>query len=191
MRARVRAAQARLDGLLLAGYRRQPHVTVSLCGFPTVLPVHDDDFGAAALRAQLDALRDTRCGAFDITLGALASFASAPFLAVGDHGGALATLRRALRRGHAPPGDHPENAYVPHVTVGLYAGAWPTAAVCARLDAHPAAPPLACRIQRLSLMHYAARDIGGPLALLADYDLASGELRWHAPAPAALAAACN
>ena len=34
VRARVVAAQRALDGLLLDGYRRQPHITLALCGFP-------------------------------------------------------------------------------------------------------------------------------------------------------------
>ncbi len=35
VRHAVAAAETHLAGRLLAGYRRQPHVTLGLCGFPT------------------------------------------------------------------------------------------------------------------------------------------------------------
>ena len=43
VRQAVAGAEAHLDGLLLDGYRRQPHITLALCGFPTAEPQHPDD----------------------------------------------------------------------------------------------------------------------------------------------------
>jgi len=63
--------------------------------------------------------------------------------------------------------------------VGLYAGGWPVADVLARLDAFQAAPPLCCRIERISLMSYAAPEIGGRLTTLAEFTLADRRLSWH------------
>jgi hypothetical protein len=94
---------------------------------------------------------------------------------VHDAGGALSTIRRCLHAG----GPHPQGDYVPHVTVGLYADAWPTAAVARRFQTLADAPRLPCRITRLSLMGYAAADIGGALFTLADYELGTHELRWR------------
>ncbi len=66
-----------------------------------------------------------------------------------------------------------------HVTVGLYADAWPTAEVARRFRALDDAPHLPCRITRLSLMGYVAADIGGELFTLADYHLAERRLQWR------------
>jgi hypothetical protein len=103
-------------------------------------------------------------------VGRLASFTSAPFLAVHDAGGGIARLRRALTGNTAEPG----GPYTPHVTVGLYAGAWPTAEVLPRLDAFDAGPPLSCTIDSVSLMRYAAPDIGGPLETLGRFRFGHG-----------------
>lgn len=175
LRARVAEAQRALDGLLLAGYRRQPHVTLALCGFPATEATADDEFDARLIAAQLAALQAAAPAPFALEIGGLESFSSAPFLSVHDAGDALATIRRCLHA-DAP---HPQGDYVPHVTVGLYAGAWPTAAVARRFQTLADAPRLPCRVTRLSLMGYAAADIGGALFTLADYELGTHELRWR------------
>jgi len=179
LRRRFDAAQAHLEGLLLAGYRRQPHVTLSLCGFPADAPARDADFGAETLAWQLAALRAARPLAFDIRVDGLASFASAPYLVVDDADGGIAALRRCLAR---DPLDRGTAHYVPHVTVGLYADDWPTARVQPRLDAFSAGAPLRLRVATISLLSYQAADIGGPLTCLAEYTLADGLLRWHGTA---------
>lgn len=184
LRQRVRAAQDHLGGLLLAHYRRQPHVTLSLCGFPSEAPCHADDFGAETLRAQLAALGQARPRPFDIEIGALASFTSAPYLTVSDEGGAIAALRACLADSYLQAGGC---AYTPHVTVGLYADAWPVPAVQARLDSFVCGAPLRLRIAGINLMSYAAADIGGPLQRVARYEFDSAALRWEdmlfAPVP--------
>ena len=176
LRARVAAAQRALDGLLLDGYVRQPHITLALCGFPAAGPVRaEDEFDDGLIAAQLAALQATAPPAFELGIGGLESFSSAPFLSVHDSTAALATLRRCL---HAD-GQHPQGGYVAHVTVGLYADAWPTAVVARRFRAFDDAPHLPCRITRLSLMGYVAADIGGELFTLADYHLAERRLQWR------------
>ncbi|WP_346287132.1 2'-5' RNA ligase family protein [Zoogloea sp.] len=174
IRENVARAAHHLQDILLADYVRQPHITLALCGFPTDEPQQDDDFGPSALLAQLKALRRAACAPFMLQIGQLASFSSAPFLAAQDLEGGLGVLHDALS-----PTTHPSGGpYVPHVTVGLYKGRYPTPQVQARLDAH-AARPVLCPVDRISLMSYAASEIGGPLAHLADYDLASQVLVWH------------
>ena len=176
LRARVAAAQRALDGLLLDGYLRQPHITLALCGFPATGPLRaEDEFDDDLITAQLAALQAMAPPAFELGIGGLESFSSAPFLSVHDSTAALATLRRCL---HAD-GQHPQGGYVAHVTVGLYAEAWPTAEVARRFRALDDAPHLPCRITRLSLMGYVAADIGGELFTLADYHLAERRLQWR------------
>jgi 2'-5' RNA ligase len=180
---RVQAAQRHLAEFLLDGYQRQPHITLSLCGFPSDAPRHADDFGLDALRAQIDALRQARPEPFEIEIGALDSFTSAPYLTVDDAGGHIAALRRCLtgEAGEAgEAGGEPGFTYTPHVTVGLYADAWPTAAVQARMDSFACGEPLRLRVTGVSLMAYAAGEIGGPLARVADYDF--GSTAWHSRA---------
>ena len=174
VRAEMAQAADHLQDLLLDGYVRQPHVTLALCGFPTDDPQREDDFGPAALLAQLKALRAAPCAPFMLQIGQLASFSSAPFLAVQDLEGGLGVLRKALSATTHPTGGR----YVPHVTVGLYRGCYPTSQVQARLDAH-AAQPVLCPVDRISLMSYASAEIGGTLAHLADYDLARRVLVWR------------
>ena len=174
VRQRVDAAQRHLADLLLDRYRRQPHVTVDLCGFPCDSPRHADDFGTDAWHAQLAALRRARPAPFEVGIGALASFASAPYLAVHDAGGHIAALRECLASGDPGKADGRD---APHVTVGLYADAWPMSAVQARLRSFPAEEPLRVRVTGISLMSYAAAEIGGPLTRIAAFDFASGALR--------------
>lgn len=174
IRQNVASAAQHLQDLLLADYIRQPHITLALCGFPTDDPQRDDDFGPAALLAQLKALRATACAPFMLQVGHLASFSSAPFLAVQDLEGGLGALRDAL----SPTTPATGSRYLPHVTVGLYQGCYPAQEVQARLDAH-AAQPVLCPVDRISLMSYASAEIGGTLAHLADYDLASRVLVWR------------
>lgn len=176
LRARVAAAQRALDGLLLEGYLRQPHITLALCGFPATGPLRaEDEFDDGLIAAQLATLQAAAPSAFELGIGGLESFSSAPFLSVHDASGALDALRRCL---HAD-GQHPQGGYVPHVTVGLYADAWPTAEVARRFQALDDAPQLPCRVTRLSLMGYVAADIGGALFTVADYDLATRRLQWQ------------
>jgi hypothetical protein len=178
VRQRVDAAQRHLADLLLDGYRRQPHVTVDLCGFPCDSARHADDFGTESLHAQLAALRRARPAPFEIGIGALASFASAPYLAVHDAGGHVAALRECLASGDPGKADGRD---APHVTVGLYADAWPMSAVQARLRSFPAAEPLRVLVTGISLMCYAAAKIGGPLTRIAAFDFAGGAQRLDDP----------
>lgn len=176
VRARVVAARRALDGLLLDGYRRQPHITLALCGFPArgAEPAADE-FDLAWLQARVAALEAARIAPFTLALGGLESFSSAPFLHVDGALGALAALRACL---HADT-PHPQGDYVPHVTVGLYADALPTAAVAPRFDACAPQPPLHVTVERISLMDYASAEIGGALSTLAEWDLATHRLHWH------------
>ena len=175
IRQRVAAADGHLSGLLLADYCRQPHVTLSLCGFPSACPQQADDFGAATLAAQLAALRRAQPRPFDIEVGALASFASVPYLAVQDAGGQIAALRECLAGGSL---NDSCGTYTPHVTVGLYADAWPMSQVQARLASFAGREALHLRISGISLLSYASAHIGGALACRARYDFQSETLHW-------------
>lgn len=140
-------------------------------------PEHPDDFGPAALGAQLAALQ-----------------AQAPALRRGNRPAGQLQLGALPRRAGswtaasmpcvAPlTGEQPEpgGPYTPHVTVGLYGGAWPTARVQAQLDGFDGGrAAIHCSpIERLSLMSYAAPEIGGPLETLADFCSITQQLVWR------------
>lgn len=176
VRQRLQAAQDHLAAWLLEGYCRQAHITVGLCGFLSPAPQHGDDFGTESLRLQLAALRKMGTRPFGIAIGGLASFSSVPYLTVQADSAALAGLRQCLaNRGLDAAPAH----YTPHVTVGLYADVWPLAALQKAFGQFAQTDALALRIQGLSLLSYAAAEIGGPLQTLADYDFESGSLHWH------------
>lgn len=176
VRERVAAAQRCLNGLLLADYCRQPHITLSLCGFPSLKPCRADEFGATALDAQFDALHRARPQPFELGIGRLSSFASAPFLSVHDDAGHIDALRACLAGKDL---NQPDGSYLPHVTVGLYAEDWCAHEVRVRMATFTTGRALRVRIERVRLFSYASADIGGPLTCLADFDFGRNALRVH------------
>lgn len=169
------AAQRALAPWLLEGYCRQPHITLSLCGFPSAAPVHADDFGPDLLHAQVQALQRAQPAVFEIEVGALDTFSSVPYLTVHEHGAQLAALRACLVKADF---QGVADSYVPHVTVGLYADAWPLAVVQTQLDGCVLPAPVRVPVTGVSLLSYAAAEIGGPLQCLARYTFGSGSLQW-------------
>ena len=171
---RLAQLRAALRPLLLPAYAHQPHITLQLCGFVVAAPRRDDEFGAAHLQAQADALARLRLPPFELRIGGAFSFASAACLAVRDASGSLSRLRQALSR-VATAGD--ATPYVPHVTAGLYGGAWPMREIGARLRELEALPELAVPVTQLAWMCYDTAVIGGPLRTLRQFDLRAGRLR--------------
>ncbi len=179
VRAQVLAAERHLEPFLHTGYCRQPHVTLGICGFLSDKTQHADDYDASSFQAHVAALRSLQLQPFSIEVGTLASFASAPFLHVKDRSNQLSQLHQCLHSLEVDPNYH----YEPHVTVGLYAEAWPTASVSKVLDAFPQHHVTDHLVSRVSLMYYAADEIGGRLMKIADYDLARGRIELVAQAP--------
>lgn len=173
IQARSAAAARHLDGLLLPGYVRQAHVTLALCGFAADDEPAPDEFAQAALLAAAGQVLAAGVEPFEITVGGLASFSSAPYLAVADHQGGIARLRHHLS---GPVDDGHRDDYVPHVTVGLYRDAWPLTQVLERLAAFADDEPLVCRVERVALMGYQPAVIGGRLQTLGEICLDRGRL---------------
>lgn len=167
------AARQALEGLLLPGYRRELHLTLHVCGFPTRSRVYEDDFDGDHFSAQVAALQAARLRPFNLTIGGLGSFATAPFLAVGDEEAMLPRLRTALAAAGEEWRDTP---YVPHATVGLYNGSHPAAEVARRRETFPMPQAVAIPVRRIALMAYESRVIGGPLQTLCEFDLADNLL---------------
>ena len=158
--ARLDRARAHLGAWLHGDYRRQAHVTLFVCGFPAEQARYDDDFPAARLMAQFTALHQLDAGAFELQIGGLDSFASAPFLTVVDPDGRLEALRAVL-------GEHSmeirQSPYHAHLTVGLYGRTVLRAELQQRLAAFGEDEPLPLRVDELHYSTYAATELFGPL----------------------------
>jgi hypothetical protein len=155
----IRAAQERLADLLHPSPLRQPHLTVFVCGFEAPACVADDDFSPAQLLGQVERLERVRGPACTLPLGRPDSFASAAFLPVGDPLGRLARWREALG---ASVREVRQQAYCPHVTLGLYRRKVDAAAVRQRL-AELGAPPASLAVAQLHYATYRADRMLGPL----------------------------
>ncbi len=154
---RWQAVRAALGDWLHPDQRRQPHITLFVCGFPCVQPERDDDFAASALQAQLDALTRQPLPAFSLQIGGLASYAGAPYLQVRDPGAALQPLRNLLAAHSREIRFAP---YDPHLTLGLYQQRRALAELPQSLRDLPA---LELPISELQFCSYEARDLAGPL----------------------------
>jgi 2'-5' RNA ligase len=168
VRQRIEAARQHLEGILLPGYQRQPHLTLDLCGFPADYPTDDEEFSLAWLAEQYAALRRLVLPPFELQIEGLDSFDSAPYLSVRDQG-EIAAIRAAL----AVNGQNRlDFDFVPHVTVGLYGRQVPAVTVNRHLANFVAGPPIRVEINAICLMAYEPADIGGRLQWLGEYRLA-------------------
>lgn len=155
----IEAARRQLADLLHPCPRRQPHLTVFVCGFPQPARRLDDDFTPAQLARQLALLETAAERPCPLPLARPDSFASAAVIPVGDPQGRLAGWRALLER--AGP-EIRQAAYVPHVTLGLYRRCVPADVVRQRL-AVLAAPPVSLAVDELRYVTYKARRQFGPL----------------------------
>ena len=169
---RLAAARRDLADLLLPGYQRQAHITLQVCGFPVLRAQAADDFDAIRLAAQVTALDAAGVAPFSLRIGDLASFATAPYLQVAEDG-SLERLREALGDAGISGADF---RFVPHLTVGLYGREMAGAALAARFAKPRFAAELPVVVERIHLLSYQSAQLGGPLSLLASYDLARRRL---------------
>lgn len=149
--------------LLVHPSRRQPHVTVFVSGFLVEHAQWDDDYTLAQCCAHKQRLRQLALPAFEITLGAVQSFASALYVAVHDDAGGIAALRQALQE------VMPElrwGPYVPHVTLGMYRQAMATHDVVQRITDYALLRPVQQRVTQVTLSTYVAQEHLGPLYAL-------------------------
>ena len=154
------AAQEHLDGYLLEPNRRQPHITLFVCGFLVAKPQYNDDFTHEQLQAQLQTLEKADTTPFEIEVGGLNSFASAPFLEIHDPEGGIARLREVLSHGAREFRTAP---YTPHLTIGLYADAFPSESVMKRLASFPRTP-VRWEVNQITLATYKAHEFAGKLS---------------------------
>ena len=164
------AARAHLYGYLLEPYQRQPHITLFVCGFLVDRLKYNDDFTYTQLQAQIQALENSNIQPFEIEIGGLNSFASAPYLEVNGPSGGIARLREILSGGAREFRTAP---YTPHLTVGLYASAIPSTQVAKRMVEFQSKPILQ-KVTQISLATYQAKEFAGKLSYNNNFMFGSG-----------------
>lgn len=179
VRQQAAMASQHLGRFLLEGYCRQPHITLGISGFLNNKPQHTDDYTVSSFEADLAALKNLHLHPFELEISSLASFSSAPFLYVKDTTDNLHKLHKCLHTANGDVGFQ----YVPHVTVGLYSEAWSTKIVSHHLDSFQKNSVISHQVSKISLMSYAASEIGGKLITIADYDLERMQIQWHETPP--------
>lgn len=153
-------AKAHLSDFLFKPYLRSPHISVFICGFPCNTRKLGDDYPAAYMKGHIKDLRQARLKPFEIEIGGINSFTSAPYLSVSDVESGIAAVRDLL----SSRGDEIRFApYTPHLTLGLYSRAFHTRQVTARMSAFADTRPIRWRIRHLRLATYSAVEIAGPL----------------------------
>lgn len=163
------AARAHLSDYLIESYARQPHITLSVCGFWADEPKYNDDFTREQLEAQTRFLREADIKPFEIEIGGINSFASAPFLEVDDPEEGINRLRKAMLGGVCEFRTAP---YMPHLTIGLYSAAFPSKEILSRMEEF-SYKPVRYRVEEVTLATYRAKEIAGELTCISDYSLNS------------------
>ncbi len=144
-------------------YSRQLHITVAAAGFLDELETDDplsDDFTPQMQKAILRTLAHKRIKPFDIYVHGLNSFATAPFLEVTDPSGQLGELRKVLVGCHS---DFRTEAYVPHITLGLYSKAVSPERIATNLREPLGDSPIRIQVSALVLASYDSESLTGPL----------------------------
>jgi 2'-5' RNA ligase len=156
---KVDAAREHLSPFLITPYRRQPHITIFVCGFLADAPQYDDDYSPGQFERHAHLLKEAAVRPFTVEIGGLNSFASAPFLEVVDQEGGLGRVRELLSAAGKEIG---RSTYTPHITVGLYSRAFPGSMVIERISSFPKDP---CRltVDRITFATYQARETAGAL----------------------------
>lgn len=161
------AARIHLAEYLLEPYRRQPHITLFVCGFLVDEPQYNDDFTPAHLNTQIQTLERTHVHPCEIEIGGLNSFASAPFLEVHDLAGCIQRLRKILATG-AP--EFRTAPYIPHLTIGLYAESFSGQEVLERMAVF-SSEPVRLQVERITLATYRAEEFAGRLRFERDIEI--------------------
>jgi 2'-5' RNA ligase len=156
---KVAAAREHLSDFLIKPYQRQPHITVYVCGFVADTQRYDDDYSVEQLDHHVHLLKAAAIKPFSLEIGGLNSFASAPFLEVADQEGGLARVRALLSTGGK---EISRNTYTPHITVGLYSGAFPGSVMHEKFASFPQ-DPCTLTVDRITFAAYTAKEIAGAL----------------------------
>ncbi len=154
---RITETRRCLGAYLVPDHRRQPHVTVFVCGFAVQHPEWSDDIEWNLIRSMCEAA--IRPGpTVQLEIGGFNSFTSTPFLEVYPDP-TLMMARQALTAIRTEPRSMP---YLPHVSVGRWSKAHNTSAVVAATEELRNLPRISTCAD-IQLASYDANDADGPL----------------------------
>ncbi len=155
----IEQAKEYLSDFLLKPYHRQPHISLFICGFLTDAAYLNDDYTTKQFDVHAELLRHAYIKPFTIEVGELNSFASAPYLEVEDPENGIGRVRSILSTTTKEIG---RNTYIPHITIGLYSGAFPSGVVVKKINVFPSRP-VRFKVEQLTFATYEAREIAGSL----------------------------
>lgn len=167
--AQISALRRHLDDWLLPDYRRQPHITLAVCGFPQAQMTDVHSYTAGDFQRDIACLRGTPPAAFMLETTVADSFTTAPYLGLRGDTPALHAMRTALRGEPDPP-------YVPHITAGFYRRELAMTNVRQKLHTL-ALQPISLEINDITLAVYAGSEIAGRLFPVCRYSLREGHLQ--------------
>jgi len=162
VQSRFDAAKAHIAEFLLRPYRRQTHVTLFVCGFLAEVKRFNDDYAVEELERCLRELKEAEPAPFEIKIGGINSFATAPFLEVFDVSGGLEKVRNVLSGNRS---EISEGEYIPHLTLGLYSGHFETKMVVNKMSSFYHDSSITHFVDEIWLATYSARKIAGPLSV--------------------------
>lgn len=159
---RFDAARAHIAAFLFEPYQRQPHVTLFVCGFLAEIGRFHDDYTIEELERCLQALKKAKPEPFEIKIGGINSFASAPFLEVLDVSGGIENIHDILSGTRSEIRD---GEYIPHLTLGLYSSNFETKRVAEKMSSFCIDSPITHLVDEVSLITYSAHKLAGPLTV--------------------------
>jgi 2'-5' RNA ligase len=154
----VNQAASYLSPYVLAGYRRQPHVSLIAGGL-----MSDQNYSAASINKHKQALIKANISPFSISLAGLDSFTSAPYLTVVDDSGSLEYLRAQLL---ASASEDNLDSYQAHITLGLYNGEFSTIALGKTITGFDAPVVKPLIVSEVKFCSYQTNDIQGRITVL-------------------------
>lgn len=169
MRTHIDTIRRYLGDWLLPDYRRQPHITLAICGFPQTQATDAHSYTEVDFQRDLACLQATAPRSLMVETAIAGSFSTAAYLGLKGHITPLHLMRQALR-------GEPEQPYVPHVTAGLYRQRLVMYEVQRKLAAL-ALPEISLEIKHITLAVYASGEIAGRLFPVCRYQLEDGSLQ--------------
>ncbi len=154
----IETARSYVERFIHPGYRRAPHITVAACGL-----LSEEHFSTKLQRRQTTALNEAKVPPFFLRTGMLDSFASAPYITVEDPDGSLDKLRSILAM--ISKEDNPAD-YKPHITLGVYQGAFETLLVANHLREFRSVSTKQLSVTELAFCVYETSDIQGPFIVV-------------------------
>ena len=153
-----KAAHTHIKQFIHPCYQRAPHITITACGL-----LDQNHFSTEQLKQQLKVLRETTIPPFNLRIGSLNSFTTAPCLMIEDSTETLKQIRDHL--GMISKEDVPVQ-YQPHITLGFYRDVFNTVVVADHLAGFKYAPIKPMLVTELVFCVYETKEIQGQFRIM-------------------------